>query len=256
MRRPIPSFLTLLCLLLAVPGVGRTQQMEPPAYIFVAEWDVPRAQWNDYVAFGEKNSRPVLERFAADGTLMSWGSFATIVHETKGITHGVWWAAGSLAAVEKVREELIKLPPNPAAAGAAHHDHLLRSIIHRARGGTSGSGYILVGFSVVKPGKGQEWRSLWDKYNKPVFDELLANGTIIMYEIDVEQVHTENPGLRYIVSMTSSAEGLDKARAAFVAAEQKRSAEENRAIGQSFSETLEPGAHRDYFARVTSFWHK
>lgn len=246
----------VLCLLLAAPVLGRAQQQEPNIYIFVAEWDVSRAQWNDFVAFSEKNSRPVLEKFAADGTLMSWGSFSTIVHETKGITHGSWWAAWSLAGVEKVREELIKLPPNPAAAGAPHHDYLLRAVLHRARPATSGSGYILVGTTVVKPGKGQEWRALWDKYNKPVYDELLGNGTINSYEVDVEQVHTENPGLRYVVSFAPTAEAMDKARAAFVAAEQKRSAEENRAIGQAFSETVEPGAHRDYLARVTSSWHK
>jgi hypothetical protein len=242
---------TVLCLLLA-PAVAPAQQQQD-VYTFVAEWAVPRDQWDAYASFNEKNARPVLERMYANGTLVSWGNFATIVHDEAGITHGVWFQATSIANIERVLAELLKLPPNPAVAGAKHRDYLLRSLVRNARASGPTGGYLWVSATQVKPGKGQEWRDLWDKYTKPLYDELLANGTITYYELEVEQVHTDDSGWRYLVYIAPTVDGLDKIRAAIVARNQKRSPEENRAIGNEFAEVTVAGAHRDFFARVLSY---
>ncbi len=237
-----------LCFLL-LPAMVAAQ--EPSHYTFVAEWAVPRTNWAEFTANFEKNTRPALDRMTADGTLVDWGSYENVVHTEDAPTHGVWWSSNSIAGTEKVRTELIKQAANPAMAGAKHRDYFLRSQIRQAKPG-SGSGYLSVSSTVVQPGKGRDWRELWDKFSKPIYDQLLADGTILFYAIQVEDIHTENPGRRFIVSITPNAEAEDKVAAAFNAAAQKRSAEERRAISAAFAETQVPGSHRDFFARVTA----
>ncbi len=255
MFKRINWLLGVLCLPLVAAFVARAQQPEPLVYTYVALWGVPRAQWDEFTAFGERSIRPVLERRLADGTITSWGNFATVVHEVDGFTHGIWWQASSIATIERVREELIKLPPSPAITGARHRDHLFRSLIHRSHA-ASGSGYLRVIARRVESGKGQEWRELWEKYDKPTYDELLANGTISFYEVQLEHIRTEDPRLRYTVYITPTADALDKVVAAFLALEQKHSPEERRAVDAAFREVIAAGTRRDYFARIVSYAQK
>ncbi len=256
MSKRVYLVLGVLLVALLVPFVATAQQPEAQSFTFVALWNVPRAQWAEFTAFWEKNTRPVLDRLLADGTIVGYGNFATVVHTEDGFTHGGWWETTSIAAVERALGELLKLPPNPATIGARHRDHLFRNVSFRARSMQATSGYLWVSVSQVQPGKAREWRELWDKYTKATYDELQANGTISGYWVEVEHVHTQNPGWRYIAYVAPSADAVDKVREAFAALERKRSPEENRAIGAAFADVIVPGSHWDYFARVTNYAHK
>jgi hypothetical protein len=241
-------FLTLVSVLLfALPAMAQ----EAPVYTYVAHWNVPRAQWAEFIEFGEENALPVLERMLADGTIVAWGNFATEVHVQDGRTHVLWWSASSIAGIEQTLDELRKLPENPAAAKAQHSDSLLRSPIHRGRATGPTSGYLWGTSVKVRPGKGREWYELWEKYFKPTYDELLDNGTILMYQMEIEVVHTEDPRWRYIVYVAPNAEALDKVNAAFVAVFQK-----NPTLGAALGEVAVRSAHRDFFARVLNYAHK
>lgn len=253
MSRRVHFVLVVVCLALLAPGAAQAQQAQPDTFTFVALWNVPREQWDAFTANFEKNTRPELDRLVANGTLNGWGSFAAVVHDPEDYTHGVWFSAGSIAGIERARGELIKLPTAPGQAAAKHRDYFLRSLIRSTRATAPASGYLLVASSVVKPGMGQQWREAWEKYNKPVYDDLVKNGTITMYDVEVEQVHTTDAGLRYIVYVTPNAEGVDKVRAAFAAVTQKRSAEERRAIGTQFADMTVAGAHRDFLAWLSAY---
>jgi len=242
--------------LLAPYGASAQPAEQPPVYTFVAEWTVPRAQWGEAAAFFEKTTRPVLERLTAGGTLGGWGNYETVVHQEDANTHGTWWTASNLAGIERAREELIKLPPNPAMAAAKHHDYLVRSIIYNGKTAGPASGYLLVSSGKVVPGKGLQWREFWEKYSKPTYDELVADGTIVGYSVDVEQVHTDDPGWRHTVVVAPSAEAIDKMNAAFQALGRKRGAEANRGIFATQAELTVAGVHRDYFARVVAHARK
>ena len=249
--------LAALVLALAAPLASWAQQQEPPTFIRVADWTIPRGNWEEYVAFTKKNVQPLFEKLMADGTITGWGFFSTAVHEEDGYTHGSWYSANSIANSEKALAELVKLPQSPIiTAGPKHRDYLLRAPLLRTRAASGSNGYLWVSGTLVQPGKGQEWRELWDKYTKPVYDELLANGTIVFYAINVEQVHTLNPGQRWVVYVAPSADAIDKVRAAFEAAGQKRGADANRGIGQAFADVTVAGVHRDFFANVTSYAQK
>jgi len=249
--------LAVLCLPLLMPVMASTQQPEPAVFTYVAEWAIPRAQWDAFQANFDKNTRPVLDRASADGTLVSWGSYATYVHLDGDVTHGFWMQSVGTGGIEKVRDQLLKNPPDPSMLAATkHRDYFLRSLLRKSRTTGPAGGYLWVGSSVVKPGKGQDWRDLWEKYTKPLYDELLANGTITFYEVQVEHVHTDDPGLRFVVYATPTADGIGKVFAAAQARTQARSAEERQAIGNAFADATVAGPHRDFMAKVSSYWVK
>lgn len=244
--------------LLAVAAIAAAQPAAPTAYTFVAQWEVPRAQWGAVVADFEKNTRPHLEKMAAAGTLVGWGFYETIVHTPDGATHGVWWTSPTIAGIEQTRTELVKAgaASSSLASATAHRDYLLRSLVGNGKSGSGTGAYLTVSVQVVKADKGQEWRQLWDKTTKPILDGLVAQGVILGYSLDAEQVHTDNPGFRFIVTLLPNAEAEDKVGDAFRAAQAKASEQERQTITQSFQALLEPGMHRDQYMRVLRYWTK
>lgn len=248
-------FLLLWVCLLVWGMPAWSQPSEPTTYTFVAEWAIPRADWGTWVASTEKNTRPILERHAAAGHLVDWAVYQTAVHDDSGITHGIYWTAPNYAALIRVLEDLLKAPPAVTTA-TKHRDYLVRSVVGKAKPSAVTTGLLYVSAFLVQPGKGQQWRELWEKYNRPSFDESFARGDLLAYSVTVEDVHTLDPGWRWVVSIAPSAEADDRATQASEAANQKRSAEERRAIAAAFADVLTPGSHRDFYARVLAYWHK
>lgn len=258
MSRCLLAGLALAAVSYAPPAFAQAPPADAPRpYTFVAQWDVPRAQWGTFVADFDKNTRPVLEKLAADGTLTSWGAYESVVHTADGMTHGVWWGSLTYAGIEKARTELVKASAASTSLGAAtgHRDYLLRSQAGAAKPG-SGSAAMLVSTFVVKPDQGQQWRQLFDKYTKATYDDLVAKGTVLGYSLHTEDVHTDHTGLRFVVLVAASAEGMDQARAATDAITAKRTPEERRTIGLQMEATMEPGTHRDIYANVIRYWQK
>jgi hypothetical protein len=255
------SWLGLAAFAAVLPVAPASAQAPAPAaaepYTFVAEWQIPRQFWAAFPADFDKNTRPVLEKLAVDGTLSGWGVYESIVHTVDGYSHGIWWTGSSYAALEKARRLLL---PSAAASqslmgATGHRDFLLRSIVYAAKA-ASGEGYLTVSSYVLKAGKAREWKELWDKNNKPVFDDLLAKGSLLAYSVDVEDVHTSNSLARMVVTVSPSAEADDAYGVAFDAADAKLTPQERQTRALMTDATLEPGAHRDMYARVIRYWHK
>jgi hypothetical protein len=255
------SWLGLAAFAAVLPVAPASAQAPAPAaaepYTFVAEWQIPRPLWATYPVDFDKNTRPVLEKLAADGTLIGWGTYEAIVHTADGYSHGVWWTASSYAALEKARRSLL---PSAAASqslmgATGHRDFLLRSIVYAGKA-ASGDGYLTVSSYLLKPGKARDWKELWDKHSKPVLDELLAKGTLLAYSVDVEDVHTSSSLARMVATVSPSAEADDQYVAAFDAVSAKLTPQERQSRALMTEATLEPGAHRDMYARVIRYWHK
>jgi hypothetical protein len=242
----------VVCLGLLMPSVSSAQQAASAGYTFVAEWDAPRDKWSEVAAFAEKSWRPLLERLVADGTLTDFGIYETVVHIPGEMTNGLWWSSKTMAGIEKARLEALKIPPASALAAAKHRDYFLRSLIWKSRPGSGSGGYLRVSTSVVQPGKAAEWRALWEKHTQPFYEEQIANGTFLAYGVQLEQVVTDNPGARMVVSVVPSAEALDKALIASNALNAKRTQAERDAITAAFNQVTVPGAARTYLARLTS----
>ena len=65
--------IALLSLLLtAASAVAQQPPAGKTSYTFVAEWQIARMQWGGFESDFDKNTRPVLEKLAANGTLTGW----------------------------------------------------------------------------------------------------------------------------------------------------------------------------------------
>jgi hypothetical protein len=188
------------------------------------------------------------------------------VHTADGSTHSSWFSSKTLAGLEKALEALQatlqKMTPEERKkqdtdfSGEKHTDHIMRSVFYRTRSAKLDKGYDGVSTAVVKPGQGREYRELWDKYTKPVYEQLFNDGTVTAYGLDVEHVHTTSPGLRITWWIVPNAEALDKMEAAFEAARSKATEVERQAIGRMFADTTEPGTHRDSMYRIIRYASK
>jgi hypothetical protein len=257
MPRTLAMGLVALSAFVAASGAA-AQPADQTSYTFVAQWQVPRAQWATFVSDFEKNTRPVLEKLAANGTLVGWGAFETIVHTEDGPTHGTWLAATSASGIERARLELLKTASatSSLAAATVHRDYYLRSLVGNGKPSSGSGAYLTVSSQLVKPGQGAEWRKNWEKFFKPAFDDLVSQGLLVGYSIDVEDVHTDSPGWRHVVTLSPNIEAEDKIAAAFEALDAKRSPEERKTMSAAAQAMLEPGVHRDMYARVIQYWSK
>ena len=74
----------------------------------------------------------------------------------------------------------------------------------------------------------------------PMLEKMLADGTILEYEVDTEAIHTDAPGMFAIVYVTPQPEGVDTVRAAI-----RGSGRDNPLIGAAFDSFVDYTQHRD-----------
>jgi hypothetical protein len=229
--------------LCAVPVFA--QQAAAPVYTYVAEWAVPRAQWKDE-DFQFQQLRPILERRLADGSIVEWGRAIPLVHTADGPTHTNWYVSPTIAGIYRVLEDLRKLPPAAFTANSKHTDRLFRSMVFVSKDNIPRrSAYMMTSVVTINPGKGQDWRALWNKNTLPVYEQAMKDGTILGYGLDQEWVHTMSPGARFEWIMLPSIESVDKLNEAFRSRQQARSGDENRALGAAFRDATDGASHRD-----------
>ena len=137
-------------------------------------------------------------------------------------------------------------------AAGKHSDLFLSRLTGKHRA-ASGSGYLRVNSVVVQPGKGAQWLAHWEKYTKPTFDELVANGTLTAYTVQNQYLATMDPNTRFVVTIAPNAESVDKVTAALAAANRKRSADERAAIATALAQLVVPGANRGFMARISAY---
>jgi len=249
--------LSLAVILLAALSVA-AQQPEPIAYL--AEFKVKPGKEADFIELTKKYDKPLMDRLMAEGTVLAWGLDTAVLHREGGAQFMFWWVNADYAGMDTVFagfEEMEKQIPaedqqrfQDIVDLDKHHDHIVRSILLNIREEPPATlPYTSYSSVKVEPGKGNEWRKLWEKYNKPIFDELVADGSILGYGVDVEEFHTEDPAWRMIWVVTTDLASFDKIDAAFAADREARSEEEREAIGHLFRKVTVAGVHRDYLYR-------
>jgi hypothetical protein len=245
---------------LGLAVVSTVRAEEPVVYTRVAQWQIARPSWGAYEKDLKKTTLPVMEKLLADGVITEFGADRTTVHTPDGYTHSTWFSAKSMADLEKALDTIVasedKLTPEERRkqdtefAGTKHADLILRSVLVRNRTAKMDKGYGTVSTQKLLPGKGQEYQALWDKYTKPIIEQLYKDGVVTAYGIDTEMIHTGDPAFRFFWEVLPDAAALDKEEAAFDAAREKRTPEERRAIGQAFAELRDAAGHRDSMSSI------
>ncbi len=231
----------------AVPsGAQATEVKEkPPMYSYVANWQIPRAHWAEMGASNGAD-KAILDKAMADGTLVGYGNDVNLVHTPDGETHDDWWSSMSMAGLIKVLDQLLGNSTSPVLESATKHwDGVYVSHYYNWKSGAYTGGYVVEAMYQLKADAPDDAvETLSKNLVAPLMEKLLANGTILEYEIDLEAVHTDAPGMFAIVYIAPQPEGVDAVHAAIVQA-----MKDNPLGGPAFGSMIDYSAHRDYLLK-------
>lgn len=223
---------------------------KPAMYTYVSNWAVPRPQWAEI----DKNTaadEKTLQKNLAGGTIIGYGDDTNLIHRNDGYTHDQWWSAMSMAGLLNVLEQFYKSGDVvvPVLSSATRHEDILyESRYYNWHPGSYKDVYTHVGSYKLKPdAPDNAVETIAKSFAVPLFEKLLADGTIHEYEIDVQAIHTDDPAKFEIVYIASNAEALDKVNAALDAA-----LKANTLAGPAFGSMVDFSAHRDELARTNA----
>lgn len=249
MHRKLTLF-TGLCGLLTAAAVAipaNAQEVKPktPMYAYVANWQIPRDKWAD-AAKSTASRMAMMDKALADGTLVGYGSDESLMHSADGATHDNWWMASSMAGLIKILDQTSAGgASSPAAVASKHWDNIYVTRYYNWKPGPYKGAYAHISLYKFKANAPDDaLDQLCQHLIVPVMDKLVADGTLIEYEVDSEALHTENPGTFAMVYVSPTPEGLDKVNAAV------RDVVKARPLaGQAFDSLTDDSGHRDFLMK-------
>jgi hypothetical protein len=276
MRKLILVSLTLLLLCSAAAAQQATPT--PGALTFYYDYTVFPGKEAELTTLINTVGAPVRDKLMAEGVVMAWGVETPILRYPGGTTHLIWFTVKNWEGVEKVlngmEAQLAKLAAAEALAArrgsramttaersratfdmSKTRDWLTRDIV-AGFGSPPAPGvlpYTRYNFIKVKPGKGADYRRTWEKYNKPVFDRLVADGTVLAYGLAAEEVKTDGNFTHFVWIATPSMAAADKIGPAFAADRARRSEKDRNEIMEAFLESTEPDKARSIVMRSRIF---
>jgi hypothetical protein len=218
---------------------------KPAMYTYYSQWDIPRAKWADMekTRIGPSMARPM-----SSGVLVGYGDDSTVVHTADGYTHDGWFSSMSMAGLLDTLAGIMQggSATVPVLAGSTKHaDQILSSRYYAWKSGTYKGAYTHTAVYKLKDSAPSDALDTLAKvFIVPLFEKLLADGTIVEYEIDEEVVHTESPSLFFLDYITPTSEGQDRVLKALGEAIKA----EPLAL-PSFDAMVDFSEHRDYLVR-------
>lgn len=273
-------FFCLLAVLLSCIS-SAAQQAKPQPLIFWYVFTIQPGKEDEFIDLVKTVGQPVRDKLMADGVVQAWGVEASMLRVPGNGTHWIWYAVDDWSGIEKVdaamRAQIAKMSSTDSTAAAGKkgqkatasvndrlreiadmsktHDYVTRELVSN-ESPTTPAGvlpFTRFAFVKVKPGKGGDYRKAWEKYNKPVYDKLIADGVILGYGLDVEDVRTSGEFTHFTWLDTKDLAAMDKVRAAFIADREHRTQEEQDAISNLFNSLLDADASRGGLARSLIF---
>lgn len=234
--------LSSLC---TMPASAQNSEVKekPPMYSYVANWQIPRAHWGEMAKAADAD-KSILDKALADGTIVGYGNDEVQVHRPDGYTHDDWWSSMSMAGLLKVLDQLSSSGSTgtPVLETATkHEDEIVVSRYYNWHSGSFKKVPVQVAMYTLKPNAPDDAVELLSKnLVVPLLEKLVADGTILEYEIDTQAVHTEAPGSFAIVWIAANPEAVDKVNAALQAALKAQPLG-----GPAFLSMIDFSAHRD-----------
>ncbi len=235
----------LMASLSAMPANAQMAEVKekPAMYSYIANWQIPRANWAEM----EKSAaarKEVMDKAMADGTIVGYGDDLNLVHTPDNETHDTWWSAMSMAGLVKVLDQLMagEVSGTPNAANPTKHwDEIYVSHYYNWKPGAYKGGYVHVSEYKFKADAPDDALELIAQHLVvPTMDKLVADGTIVEYEIDEQAIHSSAPGTFMIVYVTPTPEGLDTVSAAV------RAMSKEHPLGiDAFGSFVDDSGHRD-----------
>ncbi len=283
MRKILLISLTLLIVCPVLMGQQAQPHPQPQPLTFFYGYTVNPGKEEEFMNLVKTVGAPVRDKLMADGVVLAWGLETPVLRYPGGTTHLVWFSVANWSGVEKVLNamdaQLQKLATEEAKRTESAHatkqkpapttaermrealdmsktrDWLSRDLV--ANFGPQPQPGLLpmtrYNFIKVQPGKAAEYRRAWEKYNKPVYDKLVADGVVLAFGLAVEEVKTDGDFTHFVWVATADMSGFDKIGPAFAADRARRSEEERNAIQELFASVTEPDMARSIVTRSRIF---
>lgn len=239
----------LVFALSTVPSRAQASDVKekPAMFTYVANWQIPRAHWADMGKANSANSA-ILEKALADGTIVGYGNDENLVHQPDGETHDNWWSAMSMAGIINVLDQFYasgNTTSDPLASATKHWDVIFVSRYYNWHSGAYKNAYTRIGTYKLKAEAPDDAIDTLSKHLiVPLLEKMLADGTILEYEVDTLAIHTEAPGSFWISYIAPKPDGLDKVEAAV-----REVVKTQPLSGPAFGSMTEDSGHRDELIR-------
>ncbi len=275
----LPLTLLFLCCAAAMDAQAQQPTPTPGPITFYYDYSVFPGKEEELNTLIRTVGAPVRDKLMAEGVVLAWGLETPILRYPGGTTHLIWFTVANWAGVEKVlnamEARLAKLAADEALAargkprppmttaersrsvfdGTKTRDWLTRDIV-AGFGSPPAAGvlpFTRYNFIKVKPGKGADYRRTWEKYNKPVFDKLVADGVLLAYGLAAEEVKTDGNWTHFVWIATATMAAADRIGPAFAADRARRSEKDRNEITEAFLEATEPDKARSMVTRARIF---
>jgi hypothetical protein len=275
-------FLCLFAMLLSsISAFAQQSQAPMQPLTFWYEYAVNPGREDDFLDLVKTVGQPVRDKLMADGVVLAWGVETPLLRVPGDTNHAIWYVVADYAGLEKVdsamRTQIAKLNDEATKSGVAKkgqkpagtltarladitdlsktHDYLTRDlVIGLSPNSAAGTlPFVRYNFVKVKPGKSAEYRKAWEKYNKPIFDKLIADGTLIAYGLSIEDIRTNGDFTHYVWYAVKDLASFDKVRSAFIADRDRRSEEEQESLTHLFVGLQDADASRSEVMRSLIF---
>ena len=277
MRKLILVSLTLI--LLCSAAAAQQPAPTPGPLTFYYDYTVHPGKEQEFMTLINSVGAPVRDKLMAEGVVLAWGMETPVLRYPGGTTNLIWFTVENYAGVEKVLSAMearqAKLAADEAAAArrgsramttaeriratldmSKTRDWLIRDLVANYGGGPPAAGvlpYIRYNFVKVKPGRGADYRRVWEKYNKPIFDKLVADGTVLAFGLAAEDVKTDGDWTHFVWIATPTMAAADKIAPAFAADPNRRTEKDRKEITDAFLEVTEPDKSRSMITRSRIF---
>jgi hypothetical protein len=242
---------TLGALTAPVSAQNAEVKEKPRMYTYESFWVIPRARWGDMDKQNAASNQKILAPALADDTLLGYGDDETLVHTADWATHDGWFQARSIAALMKVLDAFYKSGGAASAvlsSSTKHWDALYVSRFYNWKAGSWKGAYGRAATYKLKPDAPADAVETLSKYLfVPLLEKLLADGSIVEYEIDEETIHTESPDMFFVYVLAPTAEGLDKFNDTV-----RQNAKTNPLAGPAFGSMVDFTPHRDQLLRANA----
>ena len=233
----------------ALPAAAQSAEVKekPRLYTYAGDWIIPRQRWADM----EKDNpatQKIFDHAVANGSVVAYGDSITLVHTADGPTHTGWWCAMSMAGLLNTLDEFYKSGSSvsPVLVSATKHwDEVYVSRFYNWHAGSVKGGYVHGATYLLKADAPRNaLETLSKNLFVPLFEKLVADGTVTAYQVAEQTIHTADPNLFFIFFLTPNAEGLDK-----VAAATREAVAANELAVPAIGSMVDFTPHRDYLAR-------
>jgi len=274
----------LLCLAVVLMScltiAAQDAKMQPLTFWY--EYTVNPGKDAQFMELVKTVGAPVRDKLLADGVILAWGVHVGLLRAPGNSTHIIWYSVADWSGIEKVdsamRAQIGKLDEEAMKSGTGKkgssggatvtarmmeaadvsktRDYVTRDLVFVTGTGAPPAGVLpwtRYNYVKAKPGKAADYRRVWEKYNKPVLDKLVADGVLLAYGLAVEEVRTDGDFTHFTWVAVKDLGSLEKIRSAFNADREKRSQEEQDAITAEFLKTIEPDASRSEVGRSIMF---